>query len=147
MPIVLGIWGYVIYQIVSVVGHKDVTLANNITVHTVLPEKNIIDTFSIVANYRDPFLGKMTLTPSENDKPKIPVKKIEKPVEPVRWPSVVYHGMIKNQKTNKELYLVTINNQDNMMKPGDVFSDVELKKVYKDSILVIYKKEIKTFRK
>ena len=55
--------------------------------------------------------------------------------------------MIKNQKTNKQVYLVTINNQDNMMKPGDVISDVELKKVYRDSIEVTFHKEKKVIKK
>ena len=147
LPAALGIWGYVFYEFFSFVGSKEVVQAGNVAYSSMLPVKTAMDTFSIVADYRDPFLGKIAIASSENDKPKNIVKKIEKPTEPVKWPSIIYRGMIKNQKTNKQLYLVSIDKQDNMMKPGDFVADVELKKVYRDSIEVVYRKGIKVFRK
>lgn len=148
LSIVAAIWGIIVYKIFSTVGSKESIQQENISYSSMLPVKTAIDTFSIIANYRDPFLGKMTLSPSENDKPKTSVKKIEKPApEPLKWPSIVYRGMIKNQKTGKQLYLLTIDKQDNMMKPGEMISDIELKRVYRDSVEVVFKKEKRTIKK
>ena len=148
LPLVAIIWGIIIYKVFSAIGSKAIEPSDNFSYSSMLPVKTSIDTFSIIANYRDPFLGKMMVHSSENDQPAKPVIKIEKPKPvPAQWPSIAYHGMIKNQKTGKQLYLVKINNTDNMMKRGEIISDVELKETYKDSIEVVFKKEKRMIRK
>ncbi len=147
LPLVAIIWGVIFYRIFSAVkpaegGQKEVFFQAGFTSGPLSA-----DTFNISADYRDPFLGKMTTT-AENEKPKIPaVKKPQPKPEPVAWPAVVYKGMIRNQKSNKQLCLVSIAGQDNMMKVGDVYAEVELRKLFKDSIEVTYKNETKYFKK
>jgi hypothetical protein len=56
--------------------------------------------------------------------------------------------MIKSRsKSNAQLCMVNINGQSNFMKEGDALVDVLLKKVYKDSIEVVFQKEKKIIRK
>jgi len=92
-----------------------------------------VDTFSIVANYRDPFLGRIIT------EPKLAPKKIvtkPKVVIPVRWPLITYGGMIKNNKSEKVVAIVNINRKSNLMNLGDVVSEVELLEIHSDSIKV-----------
>src|ERR1051325_867816 len=147
LPVVILIWGIIIYKFYKAFNSDEEIQQNNFSFSSLSPVKTTVDTFSILADYRDPFLGKIAATPSSSDKPKNQTKVEKSKPEPIVWPAIIYKGMIKNQKTGKQLYLVTINNQDNMMKPGDVFAEVELKKTFKDSIIVLYRKETKTIKK
>jgi len=119
---------------------------------TINPSK--IDSFSIVADYRDPFLGNMkfqTLAKPIEKKEEIPPKTI--PFHEVLkkdkdiWPAIVYGGVIKNQSSNKEIALIKINNGEKLMVVGDIAEEVELLSVYKDSIGVIYGGEQKYVKK
>jgi len=127
LPLVIFIWGIVIYNIFSSMGGgSEIVLVN-----TAIPEESVsrqiaIDTFSITANYRDPFLGKIV-----SGKPK-PIKKQfkkrppikKKPIQPIRWPSISYGGMIRNQQTNKLIAMVKINGKDNLMNEGGVVAGI-----------------------
>lgn len=147
LPLVIAIWGMISYRIYSAVNSSSESREEVFFQAGFTPPKALVDTFSLIANYRDPFLGK-TIVETESEKPKSPVIKKEKPKpEAIVWPAIVYKGMIKNQKSNKQLCLVSIAGQDNMMKEGDVATEVELKKITKDSIEVIFKKQSKYFKK
>jgi len=110
-------------------------------------ESTLLDTFSIVANYRDPFLGKMISInkPVFNSLTKI--AKTQKTIQSVQWPLIVYNGMIKNQKSNKQVVMVQINGQSNLMREKEIFAGIELMKIYKDSIEVGYQKQMKIIKK
>jgi hypothetical protein len=73
-----------------------------------------------------------------------PPKKV---LVPTQWPAITYGGVIKSRKSNAQLCMVNINGQSNFMKEGDVIADVMLKKVYKDSIDVVFHKEKRVVRK
>ena len=107
-----------------------------------------LDTFSLVENYADPFLKKLVVEKNA-DAPhkKIVIKKQEQPKGEVKWPMIIYEGEIKNQKSSKQLVMVKISGQDNLMKAGDAAEEVSLLSVYKDSIHVSYKNEKKTIKK
>jgi len=95
------------------------------------------DTFSIIAEYRDPFLGKIRSAKPKTLQPKKKPKPVQKEPEPqLRWPSITYGGMIRNQKTGKLVAMVKIDGKDNLLAVGNVVSEVRLVKVYPDSIKV-----------
>ena len=106
IPIVLLVWGVIIYKIAAPgsVGDNITGLQNNQFATTSTIE-NLNDTFSIHPNYRDPFLGKEAKKSilSENKVSNVVAVSnvIEKTVRSsISWPSIVYEGLIKNQKNN-----------------------------------------------
>ena len=107
---------------------------------------SVLDTFSISANYRDPFLGRM-ISVNANSIQKNETPKVEKVIQQIKWPTIIYNGMIKNQKSKKELALVQIGGKDNIMKAGETAEGIKIQKIYKDSIEVVFEKEKKAVRK
>ena len=107
------------------------------------------DTFSLKLNYRDPFLDNVreekpvqrNPIPLQNTAP----KKVEQKME--TWPNVSYEGMIRNQKNGKLLAMIHVNGKASMLSTGDIFEDVMLTRVYKDSVQVQYNRQKKYVRK
>lgn len=146
IPLVLLVWGAIIYRIFNVVKVSDSNEVQRSTFYGNESNQNQIDTFSIQPNYRDPFLGgrakKSILSENKGSNVvanPIVVKKIT-PSSTI-WPNLIYGGLIKNQKSNKELALVQINGQANIMKIGDVQGEIELTKIFRDSIEVKFRGE------
>lgn len=146
IPLVLLVWGVILYKIFNVVNVSDSNEVLKSIVIVSPSNENLIDTFSIHPNYRDPFLSKRAkkIIISENKAtiiaatPKL-IKKIIAPLP--KWPNLVYGGLIKNQNSNKQLALVQINGQSNIMKIGDIVGEIELTKIFSDSIEVKFQKE------
>lgn len=140
LPLVAIIWGIIFYRIFSITGSEPgLTVIGNIlpgnTINTSVP-----DTFSIFANYRDPFLDKVVTHIKDTNSYKAKTPKVEKIVVPLQWPVLSYGGIIKNQKSGKQLVLVNINGQGNLMKEGEEVSGIQLLKAYKDSVEVSFQK-------
>ncbi len=150
IPTVILIWGAVVYKIYSATHGSD---NNSLVMNTVVLSKaevnEISDTFSIHPDLRDPFKGKFKKVSSSGDNSATPVKPKITEIKSVvsQFPKVVYSGMIKNQKSNKQLVLIQINGQGNTMKVGDEISGVQLTKVFRDSIEVKFGKEKMFVRK
>lgn len=152
IPLTIFIWGMIIYRIVasSNSGNDNQVLnAQHIENNTV---DTLNETFSIDPSYRDPFLGKRLKQNSESNNPT--ANSVATSVKPVKnipvissWPTVVYLGIIKNQKSNKQFTLVQINGQSYSMKIGETEAGIQLVKVYKDSIEMKFGKEKRFFKK
>jgi type II secretory pathway component PulC len=143
IPGTLLIWGMIIYKIFNTVHAEENTVAQHAELITTDDEIKS-DTFSIHPVYRDPFLRKKNKI--NNPGSGQAATKITKPkIVPVviAWPKIIYSGIIKNQKSNKQLALIEINGQSNMMKVGEEVYGVQLLKVFKDSIEVGFLKEKK----
>ncbi len=141
-----GLWIFIIMKIYNAYYSDEKT--DPVELKTTVNEKLKIesDTFSIVANYRDPFLGETTRKPILSQKPKVPEKKKEeKPILP--WPTVTYGGMIRNQKTNQQLALITVNGNSEVVGPGTSYKEVEVLKIFKDSVQLAFGNEKRFIRK
>lgn len=153
LPVVTLIWGIVFYRIFSAThSSDDNNMSKDIPLPYSRPDHSRLDTFNIFANYRDPFVGRINSSyqePTERveiRKNEPPVKPPEKIVQPIKWPAIIYGGMIKNQKSNKQLVLVQINGQDKLMQEGNMVSGVELIRIFKDSIELAFEKEKKIIK-
>lgn len=137
LPIVIGIWAMVIYQFISF-GHAEVQLMQ---MQQVKPLQDLTiqkqDKDPIVVDYRDPFLGKIY---SKKKKKGYKTKTVKPPVV---WPQIKYKGLVSSGKNT--IYMVMINNKDEILKLGNSKEDVVLKKASKKSITVQYKGEHKEF--
>lgn len=145
LPVVVGLWALVIYKVVQIysASEEKVTSANAFIPPVLI--SSAADTFSIAADYIDPFLGRSIV--KSDHKASEPTQLPKKIMEPLKWPAIAYGGMIKSRKSNDQLCMVVINGQSNFMKEGDITKDVQLKKVYKDSIEVVFQKEKRMVRK
>ena len=142
---IMIIWGNGIYMLMNRIHNQNNT--NTGIGNFVPPElpKSLMDTFHIKADYRDPFLGGTKKVSVPTNTATI-IKPVPIPVV-IKWPTITYFGMIKNQKSNKQLVIVTIDGQSHNMKTGSIVSEVTLNKIYKDSIEVTYQKNKKIIKK
>jgi|GEM_PF-2788604 len=99
------------------------------------------DTFSIQPSARDPFLGILTSKDFTSQK-KVSINKVEEVYIPI-----LYHGSIAKEDSKDIVYIVTIENIQYFMKPGQVLKDIKLLKGAKESILVKYNGTTKTITK
>lgn len=118
---VLGVWGLVGFKIVSAVNPEPSENLKEDLVVKFNPKENIeTDTFSIQIASRDPFLG--TLKAKRQKRPKILKKK--GPV--TNLPIVTYSGVIKKQQSSQQVFVVNINNEQYLLKKGQIVNDVKL---------------------
>ena len=110
------------------------------------------DTFTILANYRDPFLDhsyrpilqrtgedhamehKSGLTPKSKPAPEI-------------IPDIKYFGLIANPKSKRKVGLFKMSKQDLLLKEGESFNDLKITKLFNDSVMITYHKSKKTIKK
>jgi len=136
LPIVLGIWGMVIYRLFSF-GNPDTNIPASTSNFTFKPiDIKARDTFSIDVNYRDPFLGKIYSKDSQK-KNTSHVSKVKK--DTLIWPNIVYKGLVSDSKEKKKVFLVSINGQTYFMNEKTTEQEVTLKKGDRNTIEVLYK--------
>jgi hypothetical protein len=97
------------------------------------------DTFRLVLNYRDPFLG--TLQNDVVDKstsaisPQVNIP-VAPPPPPIDWSFVKYSGYVVNPKTKTLVSIISVNGVERMIAEGETFGGVRLLKNKRDSILI-----------
>lgn len=141
LPLVLFVWGAVLYQVFSFTKSDEVTSTDN-TEFNIKPLKiSQRKSFDINVNYRDPFLGKMyaenTDSKAKGNSPK--AAKVSKPKEVLVWPTILYKGMISDSKEKNKIFMLVIDNKNYYMKIGDTENEILLKSGDKESIYVKYK--------
>jgi hypothetical protein len=143
LPLVLLVWGSVVYQFFSFTHSDDVgTLPEN-KQYTVKPlQQNTKQAVVIDLNYRDPFLGTLYAPKNRipeknnNSKPNRP----SRPKDTLIWPVILYKGMIADTKENKKkVFILVIDGKHYYMKTGDTQENVFLKTGDKESVYVKYK--------
>lgn len=147
IPCTLLLWGMIIYKIYKTVkGNSELSAVT----FSQSPNENSVsvslDTFSIHKDYRDPFLPEKEIKerPTGGNtgipKPSPTAARATKLPEPQGFPSIVYSGIIKNNKAHKELILVQINGKSYTTKVGEILDGVQITKVFRDSIEVQFNK-------
>jgi hypothetical protein len=144
LPIVLLIWGAVMYQFFSFsnTGNETLTASNKFNLKPIAIKER--DTFTINVNYRDPFLGKAYgVKNKSNDttsRKKI-IRKVKEPiVEPVFvWPKIVYRGIVSDTKDKTKVFMLIIDGQTFLMKIGNTEKEVFLKEGDRESVYIKYK--------
>src|ERR1017187_10026822 len=99
LPVVVLIWGAFLIKLYKAM-NLDPVLGAKMETNKVLKRNinNLPDTFSIVANYRDPFLGKMLSEVQHVKFRNVSASIILAPEIKIVWPAIVYKGIIKNKK-------------------------------------------------
>ncbi|MFY0482525.1 hypothetical protein ACI6PS_07950 [Flavobacterium sp. PLA-1-15] len=139
LPVVLFIWGAVLYQFFSYSDNGEMVSVSSGTFNPKPLSIKPRDTFSIDVDYRDPFLGKIYPSTSNKINKKSTGKRQIKKEESIVWPSIVYKGIVSDSKDKTKVFMLIINGRTFLMKRGDVENDVFLKEGNRESIYVKYK--------
>ena len=153
VPIVLAIWGMIGWKVYAAMKGNDEKLSS-----VILEEKvkttgaEIPDTISLIANYRDPFLGKMFVEKKDSRTKTQDLKSTARkaPVTPViapSWPIVSYHGLIKRTGDQKTVGFLNVNGKSYFVQGGEEAGEVKVGKMWKDSVEILFGKDKKIFKK
>jgi hypothetical protein len=154
LPLVIIVWALVIYRIFFV----GQTIPENITT-TAKPlikdsNKEERNTYKLIANYRDPFLGGIKQLiietedkETENNIENSNLRRRRTNLSRVRWPEISYGGFIEGDRDRKTTILLKISNRDYLVHEGDTIDQIFIKAFYTDSLIVIYNEEEKTLLK
>jgi len=142
LPVAIFIWGLIGYKIYShFINKKEIT--RDVSVENNLGNKeNKADTFSLINNYRDPFLDNSYKPEKRNT-----TTKVKKNYQRIIWPEIIYSGRIINQKTKKSLVNLRINGIEKIVRPGAEQEGIFLLNAYDDSVIVKFEGETKTIIK
>ncbi len=117
-------------------------------------KSRVKDTFPLKANYRDPFEGTTEkpvvaiVDPSMQQMQQQPVKLPPPPPRPHQWPKVKYYGIVQKNTSKKPLCIVNIDDMLFNLREGDYILDgYMIKTVYRDSVVIQYKKQKRCFKK
>ncbi|MCK8522548.1 hypothetical protein M0D21_13270 [Aquimarina sp. D1M17] len=141
LPLVLGIWGAIIYQVTDAFSDDDPVLVNTSAVTFSKIEGKEREVFTISAAERDPFLGTMYIPKKELVQPKVTRPK---PPE-INWPTIRYKGLVTGGQGATAIYLIEINGVDQLMKRNDEVSEVRLTKGTNSWVQLRYKGKTKRF--
>jgi len=137
---VLVLWGLIGYRVLASMNPPKENNTRVVKTEKFQPKEILAkETYSIQANYRDPFLG--TIEKSKK-KPRVVSKQIK---EKVVFPSVEYKGIFSSKNKKNTVFLIVINNKKEMFKIKEVHQNVKLLQGDKEKITVRYKTEKQTF--
>ncbi|RZS98807.1 hypothetical protein [Aquimarina brevivitae] len=140
LPLVLLIWGAIIYQVVDAFADEDPILTNAAIVNVKDIKVNERKAFTLSTVDRDPFLGTVykpkKVTPSPTRRPK---------ATSISWPSIQYKGVVSNGDATQAIFLVSINGTDQLMQLGETMADITLVNGDQQKIKTRYKGKIKEF--
>jgi len=141
LAVVLVIWGVLAFQIFKAVNpSEEVVPVFTTTQKTDLIKLEKRDTFSIVANYRDPFLG----TLPKSSIPKKKERQSKKEVVPEK--DIRYTGFITESKSGNKVFFISIEGVQQMLSKNQEFNGVKLISGDGNKVKVKYSGKIRTIK-
>jgi hypothetical protein len=149
------IWGLIIYKVIKNIGGNDDKL-------TTLPSKKKVDytapadSFTLLADYPDPFLPATEVTdsidinePIDQSSNVADISNINtQPPVSVFDPSVIeYRGIIINPEKRTKIAILTIAGKEYLAREKETIGDYLLKKIEKEKLTIVYKRSNYTIHK
>ncbi|WP_306013953.1 MULTISPECIES: hypothetical protein [unclassified Allomuricauda] len=119
LGLVLLIWGIIGFKVIKALTHEPDIPPMQVTKSELVQIANTKDSFSINADYRDPFLGTLPGT-----KKKMAQRTIKK--EPVQKRNIIYSGLVTESSTGNTLFFISIDGQQHMMSLKEEINGVTL---------------------
>lgn len=139
---VLVVWGIIGFRILDVLNPEPKIIAKADSFEMFKPQSQDKEVrFEISLMDRDPFLGKSYV--KSKPKPSVRKKQVK---ETFIWPTITYHGVISNS-SSEALFIVTINGVQQILKKGQSYQDILIKKASKEAIQVVFKNRKKSIQK
>ena len=138
LPIVLLIWGMLIYQFFSYTSPEVIDVQEELPLFVKIDYKEP-DTTTLDINHRDPFTGKLENTNRKASSSN--VKAANQPKTqilstPEVQTQIEYKGIVSDVANKKKVFMVIIDNQTFLMKQGDKENEVELINGNRESITI-----------
>jgi hypothetical protein len=138
LPLVLLIWGTIIYQFFSYTNPESAIIpSQDYSVKPLIIKQK--DSITININPRDPFSGKMIDDGVKKETGKKRNTKIPKIKKELIWPQISYKGIVSDNKDKIKVYMVIINGKTNLMKKGDTEEGILLKEGDREIIYLKFK--------
>jgi hypothetical protein len=152
--VVLLIWGLVFYRFFSAANEDDLPIPVSAYSTSKVNKSNTeADSFELISDYRDPFLGQWTggINADINNAPKVrkKVAKVVAPIvvaPPIDWSFVTYLGTIHGKQSKKKLAILKLNDREMMVGDNDKVGELTVLKIGKDSVLVSFQGVSKVLR-
>ena len=141
--IVLSVWGTIAYRISSGLQSPTVNTPKQQGAIVFTPKTTPkLDTFSIKNVKKDPFLGRRTLPKKARNKP------IQKTVKTTKdSPIIAYTGVIKAKKVSAQIFVLTINQKQCLLKKGQTIDHVTLVRGNHKSVTIRYNNKLQTIQR
>lgn len=141
-PVVILIWGIVIYRIVD--AFSDKTESAIIFSNSGKTKINKIerDTFSLKSIEKDPFLGIIYT------KPKPVLRKTTvNALPPIEWPPINYLGLVSGTGKKQKIHIFQISGQQYLMEIGEKVGEIKFVSASASSVILSHKGQRKEFSK
>ncbi len=141
LPVVAVVWGLIAYRVVKYVGPGNTEIDPlPVTEVKFEHEKFEGDTFSILANYVDPFLRiekqyQISLDDLTN---RDTVRSASMKISYQKLPVLLYKGCIRNKKTGKVIAIITVNKTTKNLASEDTFEGLKIIQINSDSVKIRY---------
>ena len=137
LGLVLLIWGIIGFKVVnglSASSEPVVVMEPTRDLPKITKKK---DTFTLIANYRDPFLG---TTPVSKKKP------AKKPIQKTKTPkrNIIYAGLVSQNGSANALFFVSIDGKQHIMSKNEEIDQVKLLRGNGQQIKVRYNGKVET---
>ena len=147
LPLVILVWGFVCYQLFSsfftTPNYAKAEVKQEVKITEIKKE-----TFLLVANYRDPFLGKKARSRIKKTVAGTSERTTVSTVKTTKnWPSISYKGMIKNNNSEKKVGIFNVNGKEYLIKEKETVNEITFLSINKSKVSVRYQIELKTITK
>ena len=138
------VWGFLIYKVFF--SKDDQTGAISTGKINTLPLKETKEDISepLILDYVDPFLKTAVVS---RKKSRQTTNKKPPTIRKVSWPRIKYTGMVQNMITNEIRANISINNKNYILKQEDVKSEITVKEIQPDFIILSKNNVLKTIKK
>jgi len=138
-PIVVIIWGLVIYKIVDAFSVEELAMLKNTNATYIPPSIKQKQVFALLPIESDPFLG--TFYNKSNATKNIPRKVSQK----IKWPVIEYQGIISGKDKKSTVYIISISGQQHLLKKGDTLQGIKVIKGNQEIIHLKFKGQKREF--
>jgi hypothetical protein len=149
LPLVLLIWGAVMYQFFSFSNSSLEEIKHNeepVFKPLVIKKREPV---ILEVQKRDPFLGKFEVSSASNrtvTSVKRAVKNnsvVAKKKDPIIWPIIIYKGIVSDTKDKNKVFMLVIDGRTFLMRTKNKENEVLLIEGDRETIEVVYKNESK----
>ncbi|MBA7543585.1 hypothetical protein ES705_35916 [subsurface metagenome] len=153
IPASVIIWGAIAINIINNLRRSTDYKQENYLPFSESSSDSVEEGYTLIADYPDPFRPQYTSSPvsiaQKNEKTQVRNTRTDRrnPIQRRRivWPNIEYLGVIINE--DQRVALLKIDNSNTIMQAGDVSRQIKLKKMYNDSVQLIYQGEEKVYHK
>lgn len=140
-PLVVIIWGLVIYRVLGAFGDEKVILPVGPRVIVEEAVKMERDTFSLLPVERDPFLGHYYKKPVQ------PKTRRVVPVQKPEWPEISYLGLISDTGKSSAIHILQVNGKQVIMEKNENAEEIKLIGSTTGQVTLLYKGDRKIIKK